>query len=281
METATTSHNFNGYHMTKLIHFSKMHGLGNDFVVVERISQAFSREKDFAKKFSDRYRGIGFDQLLVIDSSSHADFACRIFNADGSEAEQCGNGMRCVARFIQEKKLSPKKSLTLETKAGIIETTIQDFDSIIVNMGPPQLNGTCDLKIDNNLIALTLISMGNPHAVISVTSVNDFPVVPLGHAISTHSTFPKGVNVGFMQIINRDHIRLRTFERGAGETCACGTNSCAAVVAGISNGLLDKKVKVELAHGHLWIEWDGEKQPVMMTGPAAWVFDGTITVGLF
>lgn len=262
-----------------MIHFTKMHGLGNDFVVIDAISQSISIEQIDIPTLAHRHLGIGFDQLLIIQSSQSADFACRFFNSNGSEAEQCGNGVRCVARFIHEKKLSQKKSLQLETKAGIVTVVIHDYDTIEVAMGIPifaaeKIPYQPALATKLNL-AMSVLSMGNPHAVLQVDSIQDAPVSELGQKIATHPAFPESVNVGFMEIVNRQHIRLRTYERGVGETCACGSNACAAVVAGIMNHLLDHKVKVELAFGDLWIEWRGENNSVVMTGPATRVFDGS------
>lgn len=273
--------------MLNIINFTKMHGLGNDFVVVDAINQPVFFKKTFNKSFitdlGNRHTGVGFDQLLLIEKSIHidADFFCRIFNSDGSEAEQCGNGMRCVGRFIHEKKLSSKKNLSIETKSGIVEVILHDvdhFETIQVNMGKPEITASCEFKLSLTQvpILLSIISMGNPHVVLEVESIKNTPVQKWGAEISTHPIFPQGTNVGFMEIVSREHIRLRTFERGAGETCACGTNACAAVVAGIQKKLLDHKVRVELALGSLWIEWAGKDAPVMMTGPAEKVFEGTI-----
>lgn len=273
-----------------MIKFSKMHGLGNDFAVIDATSQTFNLEKLPVRQLAHRYLGIGFDQLLVIEPSDKADFRCRIFNSDNSEAEQCGNGLRCIARFIHEEKLSEKSSISLETKAGIFDVVIHDYSLIQVAMGVPcfqpekipfltdSIQTTYELPIyhDGADIRLSILSMGNPHAVMQVDSLEDFPVDELGIQIASYSAFPQSVNVGFMEIVDRKNIRLRTFERGVGETFACGSNACAAVVAGITNNLLDQKVKVALAFGDIWIEWEGEKKPVIMTGSATRVFDGVI-----
>lgn len=262
--------------MQKPIKFWKMHGLGNDFVVIDTLTQDVSINALPIKELAHRHTGIGFDQLLLIGKSDNADFSCRIFNSDGSEAEQCGNGMRCVTRYIQESKLSSKNKLSIETKAGIVEAIINDFDHIQVNMGTPTFDAPCDIELDDNSYKLTIVSMGNPHAILPVDTIKTFPISNIGPKISTHSIFPHGTNVGFMEVVDRGHIRLRTFERGSGETLACGSNACAAVVAGIQNGLLDNKVKVELLLGDLWIEWTGKDMPVLMIGPAAAVFEGRI-----
>lgn len=257
-----------------------MHGLGNDVVIINE--KLPSLEKKIIQQLANRHIGIGFDQLLLLEPSNKADFSCRIFNADGSEAEQCGNGMRCVARFVHESKLTAKKNLLLETKAGIISVDIHNYDNIRVTMGTPKLqqkNLILTPAIDNSFSQeISVLSMGNPHAILQVKSIHNFPVSKIGAAIENHVFFPQGVNVGFMEIVNPEHIRLRTFERGVGETLACGSNACAAVVAGIWNNLLDKKVKVELTLGFLWIEWPGEKEPVIMTGSANRVFDGAFPV---
>ena len=265
-----------------------MHGLGNDFVIIDGISQSIHRKKIPVQALANRHTGIGFDQLLLILPSKKADFACTIFNSDGTEAEQCGNGMRCVARFIHEHHLSAKKSITIETKAGIIETFIDDYENIRVNMGVPRfepfdipfnadrVRHLYEIPLDDNQpgLALAVLSMGNPHAILQVTSLREFPVAKFGSMISTHPLFPKGTNVGFMEILTPNHIRLRTFERGAGDTLACGSNACAAVVSGIRNNLLEKYVKVELPLGNLWVKWENEKDSVMLIGPATHVFSG-------
>lgn len=251
------------------IKFTKMHGLGNDFIVVNALDQVFSPEKMIP--FSDRQLGIGFDQLLVIDKSNRADFSSRFFNADGSEAEQCGNGARCIARFLHENNFLKNNHLKLETKAGILDITIHDYEKICVTMGAPEFFSS---PLENFLT----LSMGNPHAISRVHSVKNFPVTEKGKEIATHSVFPEGINVGFMEIVNRNKIRLRTYERGVGETCACGSNACAAVVTGINNNWLENKVTVELEHGNLLIEWEGDKHPVLMTGPAEKVFEGSLAI---
>ena len=266
-----------------------MHGLGNDFVIIDGISQPIDIQSLTIPNLADRHLGIGFNQLLFIYPTKKADVACQIFNADGSEAEQCGNGMRCVARFLHEEKITDKKSLRIETKAGIMQVLITNYDDIQVNMGNPcfepdaipckanQIKKRYELPLDENQTHLTMavLSMGNPHAILQVNSVLDFPVEKIAPQIARHAFFPHGTNVGFMEIVDPKHIRLRTYERGVGETVACGSNACAAVVSGIQNHSLDHKVKVELRYGTLWIEWDGAKGPVLMSGPAARVFSGS------
>ncbi|TAK79398.1 MAG: diaminopimelate epimerase [Gammaproteobacteria bacterium] len=261
--------------MPTTLHFTKMHGLGNDFVVMDPVTLSIT---DIAQ-LAHRHIGIGFDQLLVIEPSSRADFFCRIFNADGSEAEQCGNGLRCVARFVHEEKRHPASHLTIETKAGVFPILIKDYDHIRVTMGAPQLQeNKLELMLTQQSVVMSVLSMGNPHAVMAVESVETVPISQLGPDIATHAFFPQGINVGFMQIITPHHIRLRTFERGAGETYACGSNACAAVAAGIAHGWLKSHVQVEFQHGSLHIEWEGEGKPIHMTGPATKVFDGVVTL---
>lgn len=275
-----------------LIQFSKMHGLGNDFVVIDLTKQSLDLKKLPITQLAHRHLGIGFDQLLLIETSQIADFTCRIFNADGSEAEQCGNGLRCVARYIVESHLCQKKSFIIATKAGVFPVIVHDNTAITVTMGFPgfepeaipfianEMHKIHELILDQKQAALsiTVLTMGNPHTIIQITSLRDYPVVSLGTKIATHSAFPKGTNVGLMEIISRQHIKLRTVERGAGETFACGSNACAAVVAGIKNGLLDRRVRVELALGSLWVEWPNADQAVTMTGPAERVFEGSFNL---
>jgi len=250
------------------INFTKMHGLGNDFMVVDATAHSISFDAALIQKLSQRHLGIGFDQLLLIGKSNRADFSCRFFNADGSEAEQCGNGVRCVARFLHEHKMLTQNTLQLDTKAGVISLLIHDYAHIQVNMGSP--------KIENvDLPGVIAVSMGNPHAILLVDSIKQISLDETGKKYASHPAFPQGVNVGFMEIANRKHIRLRTYERGVGETCACGSNACAAVVAGIQVGQLDNKVIVELAYGNLEIELDKNGQ-VLMTGPAENVFIGKL-----
>lgn len=269
--------------------FCKMHGLGNDFIVVDAIQQPINIKKIPISLLADRHLGIGFDQLLLITKSSNADFACQIFNADGSEAEQCGNGMRCVARFVHEEQLTQKKSLTLETVSGIVNVIIHNYDRIEISMNTPcfepakipfiaeKLSRQYEIAINPTtpLLTCSVLSMGNPHAILHVPSINEAPVSTVGLKLATHPFFPKGTNVGFMEIVNPQHIRLRTFERGAGETFACGSNACAAVVAGILNHGLDHKVNVELTYGNLLVEWPSENSPVILSGSATRVFSGT------
>lgn len=263
----------------KKLNFCKMHGLGNDFVIVSAFHQTVALEKPAIARLADRHCGIGFDQLLVVGPSTQADLHCRIFNADGSEAEQCGNGLRCVARFAQEEKIIAKSLLTIETKAGLIQVEIEDYDRIRANMGLPIIDpGPVMVTVDAFPVALTTLSLGNPHAIYRVEATQTVPVAAWGATIEKHSVFSQGVNVGFMEVRDRKKIGLRTYERGVGETLACGSNACAAVVAGITQGWLDPRVDVGFACGNLQVEWQGEGQPVFLTGPASRVFTGTIEI---
>jgi diaminopimelate epimerase len=269
--------------------FCKMHGLGNDFILIDACNKTIDLNKTFVKFLANRHLGIGFDQLLLIEKSSVADFACRIFNSDGSEAEQCGNGLRCAARFIQETNLSNKNNLSIETKAGIFNIVIHDYNHIQVTMSVPIFKPKLIhflVEKQKNIYAIEIkpghslpfavLSMGNPHAILRIPSLKNYPVIDIAHHIANHPAFPQSVNVGFIEIVSRQLIYLRTVERGAGETYACGSNACAAVVAGILNGWLDNSVTVQLTYGSLLIEWEGENQPVIMTGSATRVFTGTI-----
>ena len=282
--------------MTKL-KFTKMHGLGNDFMVIDGINQKFNPRTAPIAAWAQRHTGVGFDQLLLIESprQAEADFRYRIFNADGSEVEQCGNGARCFARFVYDKGLTSKKQIVVETSGGVIMPRLNDDGLVTVDMGVPLLapeqipfaaideddarSISHQLVIGNETVSVTCINMGNPHAVIVVEDIEQAPVHRLGAAIENHKQFPQRVNVGFMQIVAPRRIRLRVFERGVGETQACGTGACAAVVAGISLGLLgdDEPVEVNLPGGQLLISW--QQQPdahVWMTGPTQSVFDGEI-----
>ncbi len=264
---------------TKLIPFAKMHALGNDFVIMQAEKPL---ETLPVKHWADRHRGIGFDQLLIIEASTQADFFCRIFNADGSEAEQCGNGLRCVARYIVEHQLSAKKNLSLQTKSGIYPVIIENVDRIRIAMGIPRIQEkamTLALPHHEDKVTMTVLDVGNPHAIIRVSDLQPNITRNLGPIISTHAYFPQGVNVGFMQIKNEHHIVLRTYERGSGETFACGSNACAAVAAGITNGWLQSPVQVECCDGSLEIAWEDNNKPIQMSGPATHVFAGEIEVG--
>ena len=296
-----------------------MHGLGNDFVVVDAVSQAVSLAPEIIKGLADRHYGIGFDQLLIVEPPllPKYDFRYRIFNADGGEVENCGNGARCFARFVRERQLTSKDEIRVQTAAGSMTLTAHDDATVSVDMGAPVLTPeaipfvakeqqarytlsiplaslgrtSCErleasLKVnlalgarlqgDTLLVEGFAVSMGNPHFVLQVNRLKDFPVDILGPLIETHEAFPKGVNVGFMRIVDRSSAKLRVFERGVGETIACGTGACAAAVAGISAGALDSQAAIELPGGKLFIEWKGDNKNLIMRGPAERVFDGSI-----
>ncbi len=270
--------------------FSKMQGAGNDFVVIDAIHQTVLLSPEQIQTLAHRQFGIGFDQLLLVESSSIADFKYRIFNADGSEVAQCGNGARCFVRFVAEQGLSTKKTITVETASGIISPTLEENGLVTVNMGAPKFAprdlpfiadsqaDQYDLQVGAQLLQIAAVSMGNPHAVLLVEDIETAPVTALGQQIERHPRFPERVNVGFMQILHAHHIKLRVFERGSGETLACGTGACAAAVAGILSGRLSSPVKVSARGGELSIAWQGSDSPVMMTGPAVTVFTGSITL---
>lgn len=274
------------------IRFTKMQGLGNDFVVLDAINQDFVPNAAQAEFLADRHFGVGCDQILVVEkpTQSGVDFRYRIFNADGGEVEQCGNGARCFVRFVVEHGLTDKRKIVVETRAGIIAPRLEEDGNVTVDMGiprfaPSEIPFVSDsdaivqtLRVGDADIGITAVSMGNPHAVQVVTDVDSAPVATDGPLIEGHARFPQRVNAGFMQVVDRHHIRLRVYERGAGETLACGTGACAAVVAGISRGLLDSPVHVTTRGGELTIAWAGTGQPVMMTGPAVTVFEGDIEI---
>ncbi len=275
-----------------MINFTKMHGLGNDFVVIDAINQHITLTSEQIRFMSNRHFGIGFDQLLLVEKpvSDNADFKYRIFNADGSEVGQCGNGARCFARFVRDKKLSGKDEICVDTNSGQLLLRFTEQDLITVNMGIPKHNPIeipllaeqelmlYKVAVNDENISFGAVSMGNPHAVIQVENVENAPVNSLGNILENHTIFPERANVGFMQIINKNKIKLRVYERGAAETLACGSGACAAVVIGIEQNLLDNEVCVELPGGDLNISWSGRGEPVLMVGPACHVFDGTITL---
>lgn len=279
--------------------FTKMHGAGNDFVVIDAINQPVNFTPAQWRWIADRRFGIGADQILVVERPTRpdVDFRYRIFNADGGEVEQCGNGARAFVKFVVDKGLTEKREIRVETMSGVIAPRLEDDGRITVDMGPPifdlarvpfdssglqgrKVNGTMlwPLEIHGNTVEVVVLSMGNPHAVQCVDDVETASVLRDGPAIEIHSRFPKRVNAGFMQIVGRQQIKLRVFERGAGETLACGTGACAAAVAGISLGLLDSPVAVATRGGDLSIAWDGGTSPVMLTGPAVSVFDGSCEI---
>jgi diaminopimelate epimerase len=268
--------------------FTKMHGLGNDFVVIDATREPVELTPERVRRIADRHFGVGCDQLLVVEPPSQAgvDFRYRIFNADGGEVEQCGNGARCFVRFVHDKGLTAKREIRVETRAGIIAPRLEDDGQVTVDMGVPVLEPARipflsdsdavvqPLDVDGLMVPITAVSMGNPHAVQVVADVDAAPVAIQGPLIERHPRFPARVNAGFMQVVSPSRIRLRVFERGAGETLACGTGACAAVVAGILRGLLRSPVRVQTRGGELEIAWAGGDAPVMMTGPAVTVFEG-------
>lgn len=274
------------------LRFFKMHGLGNDFVVIDAINQQVTLSTEQIRYISDRHFGVGCDQLLLVEApqDTAADFRYRIFNADGGEVEQCGNGARCFARFVREQGMTDKDIIAVETLGGLIELRITPDGQVCVDMGEPRFapetipfqatEQATRYALDalNQTLTVGVVSMGNPHTVLVVDDIDSAPVATLGPAIESHPCFPNRVNVGFMQVLARDEIRLRVFERGAGETLACGTGACAAVVVGQRQGLLDPTVTVHLTGGDLVIGWQGEGHSVLMTGPAVTVFEGTLTL---
>ncbi len=276
----------------KKISFSKMHGLGNDFMVIESIKQDFILNKSVIKKLSDRNIGIGFDQLLLIEKSNNSkfDFHYRIFNSNGNEVEQCGNGARCVGLFLFLKGLINKKKIRLSTNKKYIFIEFTSDNNIKVNMNEPNFKSeeipiakkiilkNFSTKILNKNLTCSLVSMGNPHCIIQVESINNAPVEKIGKLLEKDSIFPKGVNVGFMKIINKNHIQLRVYERDVGETQSCGSGACAAVAIGIAKNLLYDTVKVDLLGGNLTIKWKGFNYPLYMIGPAHHVYDGYIYI---
>jgi len=273
--------------------FTKMHGLGNDFVVVDGVRQKVTLTTEQIRELGNRHTGIGFDQMLLVEPAQTpgADFRYRIFNADGSEVEQCGNGARCFVRFVHEQGLTDQSAIVVETKRGTIYPRLEANGLVTVDMGQPRFapaeipfDAETDapeqalVLPDGTSLIVSVVSMGNPHAVTVFPDTETAPVAVQGPQIESHDRFPQRVNVGFMQVLDRHNIRLRVYERGAGETLACGTGACAAVVSGIRRGLLDSPVRVQTRGGDLDIAWPGAGQSVIMTGPAVTVFTGEITL---
>ncbi len=277
------------------IEFTKMHGLGNDFMVIDAINQTIELQAEQIRELADRHFGIGFDQLLLVERTTRqgAVFRYRIFNADGGEVEQCGNGARCFAVFVRDQGLTELSKIPVETAAGIIELQVEEEGSVTVDMGEPDFSPASlpfvaeggqpqvpadryEFLLEGKKYAIGAVSMGNPHAVLQVDDSEAAEVASIGTKIGTDARFPKGVNVGFMQICDRQSIRLRVFERGAGETMACGTGACAAVAVGIQNKLLDNEVQTQLHGGVLTIRWAGKGHSLYMTGPATSVYQGQI-----
>lgn len=275
-----------------ILKFTKMHGAGNDFVVIDLISQRCKLRPQDIRHLADRRTGVGCDQVLLVEppSSPNVDFRYRIFNADGLEVEQCGNGARCFATFVLEKKLTGKRVISVETACGVITLHAHDHGEVEVDMGAPifepkdipfqasQQAASYRLEVDGNDLEIGALSMGNPHSVLKVDDVDSADLEYLGPLIENHAKFPARVNAGFMQIVSENEIKLRVFERGVGETLACGTGACAAVVYGISRGWLRDSVTVHLSGGKLGVSWAGVGQPVIMTGPTAVVYEGTIKI---
>lgn len=274
--------------MTRSLRFTKMQGLGNDFVVLDGIREHIALGGAEIRRIADRHFGVGCDQVLLVEKATRpdVDFRYRVFNADGGEVEQCGNGARCFVRFVRAQGLTDKRAIRVETRGGVIEPVLEADGQVTVDMGPPRFApdeipfvSASDalvqpLDVGGRTVAITAVSMGNPHAVQVVTDIDVAPVRSEGPQIERHERFPQGVNAGYMQVIDRANIRLRVWERGAGETLACGTGACAAVVTGIRRGLLASPVNVETRGGVLAIAWAGAGAPVMMTGPAETVFEG-------
>lgn len=270
--------------------FTKMQGAGNDFIVIDATREPFPLDAPAIRRLADRHFGIGFDQMLVVEAphSPGTDFYYRIFNADGGEVSQCGNGARCFVRFVHDRGLSDKPAIRVETRAGVIEPRLEKDGRVTVNMGAPEFEPAripfkaparapgYSIDVDGSKVEVMAVSMGNPHAVQVVADVDTAPVQSQGPRIEHHPAFPERVNAGYMQVLGPNEIRLRVFERGAGETLSCGTGACAAAVTGISTGLLRSPVLVHTRGGDLEIRWEGEGQPVWMTGPAQAVFEGEI-----
>ena len=279
--------------------FTKMHGAGNDFIVIDAVNQQVELSPAQWARLADRRFGIGADQILVVERPLDADvdFRYRIFNNDGGEVEQCGNGSRAFVRFVVDKGLTQARSIRVQTMSGIISPRLEDDGRVTVDMGAPRLvpadvpfdetglagmaqgdDTLWPLPVGDETVFVSVVSMGNPHAVQVVDDVDAAPVEETGPLIERHVRFPKRVNAGYLQVVDRHHIRLRVFERGAGETLACGTGACAAVVAGIRRGLLDSPVRVSARGGELSIAWAGPDQPVYLSGPAVSVFDGEVEI---
>ena len=269
--------------------FTKMQGLGNDFVVIDAVNQSVCLSPAQRRLLADRHFGVGCDQILLVEGAvGDADFRYRIYNADGGEVEQCGNGARCFVRYVHDRGMTQKNEIRVETSGGLIIPRLEANGEVSVNMGTPKFEPqqipfiaerramTYSIDISGRQVEISAVSLGNPHAVQLVEDVDGAPVITEGALIESHPSFPKRVNAGYMQVVDRTHIRLRVYERGAGETLACGTGACAAVVTGIERGLLQSTVQVSMRGGDLTVRWEGEGQPVWMTGPAVTVFDGEI-----
>lgn len=272
--------------------FTKMHGLGNDFVVIDAVTQNVRVSASMVKRLANRSMGIGCDQVLVIEppSDSNIDFNYRIFNQDGGEVEQCGNGARCLARYVQDRQLTGKNPIRVKTMNRVMTLELMDNKLVRVDIGVPQFEPSeipfetdqrallYPIDVDGNSYEVAAVSIGNPHAVLQVDDIDNAPVSELGAKLESHPRFPNKVNVGFMQIVDRQNINLRVFERGVGETRACGSGACAAAVAAMQQELVDSSVTVHLTGGDLRIDWRGSSEPILMTGPAVSVFHGRIRI---
>ncbi len=260
--------------------FTKMEGAGNDFVVIDATKEPFALDAAQLRRIADRHFGVGCDQILVVEPArgGDADFRYRIFNADGGEVEQCGNGARCFVKFVHARGLTARREIRVETLAGVIAPRLEADGEVSVCMGPPRLESPLVqvIDVDGTQVEVVILSMGNPHAVQRVADVDRAPVATQGPRIERHARFPNRVNAGYMQVLDRHAIRLRVYERGAGETLACGTGACAAAVSGIARGLLESPVTVAARGGTLTVSWAGEDNPVWMKGPARAVFEGVI-----
>ena len=261
--------------------FTKMQGAGNDFVVLDCTAARFSLSREQLKRLADRHFGVGCDQILVVEQprSASADFRYRIFNADGGEVEQCGNGARCFVKFVQARRLTDKREIAVETLGGLIRPKLEADGEVSVDMGRPVYSGIETLDVDGQRVEVAIVSMGNPHAVQLVEDAAKAPVATQGPRIERHPRFPRGVNAGYLQVLDRRRVALRVWERGAGETLSCGTGACAAAVTALSRKLVDSPVQVRTRGGTLTIAWPGGDNPVTMKGPAETVFDGTLELG--
>ena len=258
--------------------FTKMQGAGNDFVVLDCTREPFSLSRAQLKRIADRHLGVGCDQILVVEraQSPGADFRYRIFNADGGEVEQCGNGARCFVKFVHGQGLTGKREISVETLGGLTRPKLEPDGEVSVDMGRPVYSGLETIEVNGERAEVALVSMGNPHAVQVVADVSRAPVTTQGPGIERHHRFPQGVNAGYLQVVDRHRIKLRVWERGAGETLSCGTGACAAAVTAIERGLADSPLQVETRGGTLTISWKGGDNPVIMKGPAQAVFEGTL-----
>lgn len=275
-----------------LINFTKMHGLGNDFMVIDGVRQKLQLTPNIIRQWADRHTGIGFDQLLLVEPAhtSSPDFFYRIFNADGTEVGQCGNGARCIALFLQDENLTSKNEITVGTLAGDLKLTLEKNNLVTVNMGVPNFDPTkipfltqsqmqtYKIILEQQTFEFCALSLGNPHAVILVDNIEQAPVEKIGALLSHHPSFPENANIGFMQIINPNQIGLRVYERGAGETLACGSGACAAVATGQTLNLLGKQVSVEQPGGIVTVTWESKTDPIYLTGPAVTTFRGTVNL---